>query len=44
MTLVHEGTVVATGAYAYDLDLVRRDADGSYLVQVDHSRGLPRTG
>ncbi|HEX8001669.1 MAG TPA: hypothetical protein VF519_03125 [Mycobacteriales bacterium] len=44
MALVHEGTVVATGAFPYDLDLVRIEAGGGYLVEVERMPGLPTTG
>ena len=42
--LVVDGAVAATGAYGHDLDLVRRDADGSLLVEVERLNGLPTTG
>ncbi|HEV2888951.1 MAG TPA: hypothetical protein VGX28_01100 [Frankiaceae bacterium] len=42
--LVVDGTAVATAAYAHDLDVVRRDADGSLLVEVERLRGLPTNG
>lgn len=42
--LVVDGTVVAANAYGHDLDLVRRDADGALLVEVERLPGLPTTG
>lgn len=42
--LVVDGAVVATSAFAYDLDVVRRDADGALLVEVERLPGLPTNG
>lgn len=43
-SLVADGTLVATGAFSHGLELVRRDADGSFLVEVEKLRGLPTNG